>query len=155
MKRILVIAAVLLAAWWVLSGKFDLLHFGTGVLAALVIAGLYRSWAERTPVRIGRFLLYVPWLIVQIIGSNLRVARLVLQRRMPIKPTFISQEPGVEGDRALTTLGASITLTPGTLTIDVDHDDIFVHALDRRSAEDIRDGVIARRVRTIFGPPSA
>lgn len=152
---VVVLFAVLLAGWWVLSGKFDLLHFGTGVVAAVVIAALYRSYAEATPVRVGRFLLYIPWLGVQVVASNLRVARMVLQRRMPIRPTFISHDPGVEGDRALTTLSLSITLTPGTLTIDVSDDEILVHALDGRSAEDIRHGVIARRVRPLFGPPRA
>lgn len=154
-SRFAVTTVVLIVAWYILSGKLDVLHFGTGLLAAIVIAALFRPWGEPTPVHPLRFLLYLPWLIAQIVGSNLRVARLVLRPSMPITPTFISQEPGVEGERALTTLGSSITLTPGTLTIDVRKEEIFVHALDRRSAEDTRDGVIARHVRPLFGTPRA
>jgi hypothetical protein len=58
----------------------------------------------------------------------------------------VAQAPGVIGARALTASGCSTTLTPGTLTIDVGEDEIFVHALDAVSAQDVREGVIARRL---------
>lgn len=143
-------AAILLAIWWILSGRFDLLHFGTGLAAALVIAANSRGVEDRTRFSFTRFLLYVPWLTGQIILSNLRVARMVFSPRMPIRPSFIRQPPGVAGPRALTTLGLSITLTPGTLTVDVDDGEIFVHALDTASATDVRAGVMARRVSRVF-----
>jgi multicomponent Na+:H+ antiporter subunit E len=146
---------LLTAIWYLLSGKFDLLHFGAGVVTALVIALTYVPVADSTAFRAGRFVRYVPWLIWQIVLSNLRVARLVLMRRMPIAPAFVSQRPGVTGPRALTLLGASITLTPGTLTVDVGGDEIFVHALDRTSAQDVREGTIARRVAEIFPAEAA
>jgi multicomponent Na+:H+ antiporter subunit E len=148
--RFLVTAAVLLGVWWVLSGRFDLLHFGTGVLAALVIAADVKRIQDRTRFRPLRFLLFLPWLFVQIVISNLRVARMVLDPRMPIAPAFIRQAPGVVGERALTTLGCSVTLTPGTLTVDVTKEEIFVHALDRKSARDTRAGLVARRVARVF-----
>jgi multicomponent Na+:H+ antiporter subunit E len=78
------------------------------------------------------------------------VARSVLSPTMPISPTFLSQQPGVAGPRALTMLGSSVTLTPGTLTVDVSDGEIFIHALDSASAGDIRDHVIARRVARVF-----
>jgi multisubunit Na+/H+ antiporter MnhE subunit len=56
----------------------------------------------------------------------------------------------VRGERALTMLGSSTTLTPGTLTIDVSSDEIFVHALDEKSALDTRDQIIARHVARVF-----
>jgi multicomponent Na+:H+ antiporter subunit E len=145
-----VTAATLLAVWYVLSGKLDLLHFGVGVAASLGIAALFSGWRDNTRFRPLRFLRFVPWLAGQIVLSNLRVARLVLTRGMPIRPTFISQPPGVAGDRALTTLASGMTLTPGTLTIDVGPDEIFIHALDRKSAEDARSGAMAARVGTVF-----
>jgi multicomponent Na+:H+ antiporter subunit E len=97
-----------------------------------------------------QFLLFLPWLFVQVVISNLRVARLVFSRRMAIRPVFMSQPPGVVGDRALTVLGSSVSLTPGTLTVDVGQDEIFVHALDQKSADDMRDELMSRRVRRIF-----
>lgn len=149
MRRLL-LAAVLLGTWWILSGMFDLLHFGTGVVTAIVVAAAYTGVRDTTRVRIRPLLTYVPWLFLQIVISNFRVARLVFRRHMDIRPTFISQPPGVTGDRALTVLASSTTLTPGTLTIDVGADEIFVHALDAKSARDTRDQLIAHRVAQVF-----
>jgi multicomponent Na+:H+ antiporter subunit E len=148
-------AAILIAVWWILSGRFDLLHFGTGVVTAIVIAAVARGVPDTTRFQLGRFFLYLPWLIGQVFISNLRVARLVLSRRMPIRPIFISEPPAVVGDRALTLLAASTTLTPGTLTVDVGRDEIFIHALDDKSARDTRDQVIARQVARVFVEPAS
>lgn len=145
-----VISAILLATWYVLSGKFDVLHFGTGAVTAIAIAVTYVGVSDSRRFRPDRFLAFLPWLAVQVIISNLRVARMVLSRRMVIRPTFISQPPGVAGDRALTVLGSCVTLTPGTLTVEIDGDDIFVHALDERSAADMRDELMSRRVARVF-----
>jgi multicomponent Na+:H+ antiporter subunit E len=148
--RVLILTAFLSGIWYLLSGMFDPLHFGTGVVAAFVISLNVVPVADVTSFRPGRFLLFVPWLIGQIVISNLRVARVVLSRRAAISPGFVAQAPGVTGPRALTALGCSTTLTPGTLTIDIDEHEFFVHALDRVSAQDVRDGVMARRVREFF-----
>jgi multicomponent Na+:H+ antiporter subunit E len=153
-RRVVVTTLLLVAAWYVLSGRFDLLHFGTGVLVALGLALNFTGWEDRTRFRATRFILYLPWLAVQVIKSNLRVARAVLSPNMDISPTFISRRPDVVGDRALTTLGASTTLTPGTLTVDVSQHELFIHALDRHSARDVEEGVIAERVARVFEEPS-
>jgi multicomponent Na+:H+ antiporter subunit E len=155
MKKSLWTAVILIAIWWVLSGRFDLLHFGTGVVAALLIAFNTRAVTDPSHWRLGRFLLYLPWIIGQIVLSNLRVARLVFSPRMPIQPQFILKPPEVVGARALTTLGLSTTLTPGTLTVDIDGEEMFVHALDAQSAQDVREGVIPRRVARVFVDPGA
>jgi multicomponent Na+:H+ antiporter subunit E len=147
---IFVLTLVMTGIWYLLSGKLDLLHLGTGVAAALIISLNLRHSGDVTRFRPGQFLLYVPWLIGQVFISNLRVARLVLTPRMPIAPSFLAQRPGVRGPRALTTLGCSITLTPGTLTVDVGEDEIFVHALEGASARDVREGIMARRVSAVF-----
>jgi multicomponent Na+:H+ antiporter subunit E len=148
--RTLAFALVLSGIWYLLSGKLDWLHFGTGVVASLVIAANYSPAPDRTRFRLLRFVLYVPWLAWQVLKSNLRVARMVLVPRMPIAPRFISQTPGVVGHRALTLLGCSITLTPGTLTVDVGDGEIFIHSLDHESADDVQEGRMARRVAEVF-----
>jgi multicomponent Na+:H+ antiporter subunit E len=148
--RTLALALVLTGIWYLMSGKFDLLHFGAGVLAAATIAATLRPVVDGTAFSPARFLVFLPWMVVQIVISNLRVARMVLRRRMPIQPAFLRETPGVKGTRALAMLGASITLTPGTLTLDVGEDELFVHALDTASAEDVRAKVIARRLSRVF-----
>jgi multicomponent Na+:H+ antiporter subunit E len=148
--EVLALAAVLTAIWYIFSGMFDLLHFGLGVLTSLLIAANIVPVEDGTRLRVARFLVYVPWLIGQIVISNLRVARSVLSPRMKIAPTFISQKPNVAGARALTMLASSVTLTPGTLSVDVGADEIFIHALDSASASDIRERILERRVGEVF-----
>jgi multicomponent Na+:H+ antiporter subunit E len=147
--------AILLAVWYILSGRFDVLHFGTGVVAAVVIGLASRGVTDGRRFRLLRFVMFAPWLLGQIVISNLRVARVVFSRRMPIRPTFISQPPGAIGERALTMLAAATTLTPGTLTVDVSRDEIFVHALDVKSAQDTRDQLMAHEVVRVFTEPGA
>jgi multicomponent Na+:H+ antiporter subunit E len=152
-RRIVLTALLMVASWYVLSGRFDLLHFGSGVVVAFAIAANFPGWEDRTRFRPLAFALYVPWFCVQVIKSNLRVARAVLSPKMAIAPTFISRRPGVTGDRALTAVGVSTTLTPGTLTVDVSEHEIFIHALDSHSAQDVEAGIIPDRVARIFEAP--
>jgi multicomponent Na+:H+ antiporter subunit E len=153
-QRVVITALLLTAVWYVLSGRFDLLHFGSGVVVAIAAALNMPGWDDSTRFRPGRFILFVPWLAGQVIKSNLRVARAVLSPGLAIAPTFISHGPDVHGDRGLTLLGASITLTPGTLTVDIGEHDMFVHALDVYSAGDIEAGVMASQVKRVFEGPT-
>lgn len=147
--------AVLMAAWLVLSDKREPLYVAVGVIGTLVLATELRPRDNLTRLQPWAFVAYVPWLIGQIVISNLRVARLVLDPRLPIRPSFITEAPGVAGTRALTLLGLSVTLTPGTLAVDVGGDEVFIHALEPDSASDIRDYVIARRVAQVFRETSS
>jgi multicomponent Na+:H+ antiporter subunit E len=154
-KRVVITALLLTGAWYVLSGRFDLLHFGSGVVVAVAVALNMPGWDDTARFRPLRFFLFIPWLAVQVIKSNLRVARAVLSPKLSIHPTFISHLPEIHGDRGLTLLGASITLTPGTLTVDIGEHDMFVHALDVHSAADIDAGVMAAQVERVFQDPAA
>ncbi len=142
---------VLLAAWLLLSGKFDAFHIGWGVIGAVVVAALAVRWCSDRPFPAIRLLLFLPWHAWQILISNLRVARLVLTPSLPIRPRLLRRPPGSDDNRALTLLGCAITLTPGTLTVDINDRYMIVHALDDASADDIRDQAMARRVQHVFG----
>lgn len=145
---------VLVLIWAVLSGKLDALHFGVGVLGALFIAASFyssRSGGSRSQsFPLLRFLCFAPWLMWQIFVSNLRIAWLVLNFGKKIEPSFVRACPEMTDPRALTLLGCSITLTPGTLTVDIDENEMLIHALDAASADDIRAGTMTRRVSDVF-----
>jgi len=149
--RYLATAALLAGIWYLLSGKTDLFHLGTGVLVAIVIASRYFRLQRKVPFPVLRFLLYVPWLLKQVIQSNLYVVKLVLSRDSKIAPRFIRKSiTGMEDERAQTLLGCSITLTPGTLTVNIDGKSMLIHALDDRVADDIKKGIMARQVSRVF-----
>lgn len=147
--RFLTIAGFLWGIWILLSGKMDVLHLGAGGAAALGVAFLARPRTdERFPL--GRFAGYVPWLLWQVLKSNLRVARLALAPRASLAPRVVRAVPSLSDERALTLAGCSITLTPGTVTLDIAPDLMTVHALDPVSAREIETGDVVRRVGGVF-----
>ncbi len=157
--KIAVYWLALAAVWVMLSGRFDVLHLGTGIATALVIAMQARRCQDGTRFHPTRFLRTLPWLAGQVVVSNLSVARSVLDPRLPVDPALVRVRPGLSGDRELAMLGASITLTPGTLTVNVDRGEMLIHVLDRRSVDDLRRGKMGRRIGRVFGkeagwPPS-
>lgn len=133
--------AALFAFWYVLSGSNKPLYLAIGVLAAAVVAVLsydmqYTEQAtERDrPVHFfalpwHRLALYVAWLLKEIVVANWAVLKVVLNPRLPADPALIRFETRLESSVARTILANSITLTPGTITVDVVGNDFIVHAL--------------------------
>lgn len=152
MSRTVTLAGALLAFWLVLSDQRTPLALGLGVVSAVLVAVLNRdvevvAQALRALPRLAG---YVPWLLGEIVRANLQVARLVLHPALPIDPVVVRVPAPAGGDLAVTVLGNSITLTPGTLTIDHDGPWLVVHALTARSAADLAGGAMARRVERLF-----
>lgn len=147
---------LLFAFWLLLSGKFDLFHITLGVICSIFV-----SWFSYdllfANIRLGdtwtifrRFVMYIPWLLYEIIISNFHVASLALRPKMPISPRIIRFKSKLESDISYVTLANSITLTPGTVTMDIEGDELVVHALDRKVAEDLDAGEMEDRVAHIF-----
>lgn len=88
---------------------------------------------------------FVIWLAVKVIESNLVVARLILQPRMRVDPSHIRFTASARTDIGRTCLANAITLTPGTVTLGVEGDDLVVHALTREAADDLEAGEMDRR----------
>ncbi|MDY6844380.1 MAG: Na+/H+ antiporter subunit E [Thermodesulfobacteriota bacterium] len=97
-----------------------------------------------------RFLAYIPWLIYQIVMSNIHVAALALNPKLPIDPQIIRFTVKLETDISWVTLANSITLTPGTITMDIMNGEFYVHALSKKVAEDLDTGEMEDRVAHIF-----
>jgi multicomponent Na+:H+ antiporter subunit E len=152
--KIVATTAALFALWLILSDKRDVVHLATGIAGAIFVAlSLVRRNAgdsEQKSPRPLRFLAYLPWLIWQILLSNFHVAKLVLSKNPKIRPRFLRLRPTLKNPRALTLLGSSITLTPGTLTVDINSEELIVHALDDAVAADIEKQTIERKISHIF-----
>lgn len=158
----LLISFVVLYLFWILnSGRLELLYLSMGVICSFAIAYIFHEIfvpikepkaAFRTTFR---FLLYIPWLFYQIILANLDVAKRVLHPAMPIDPQIITFPSKLKSELSMTTLGNSITLTPGTITVDIDPDGTFyVHCIAREPAEFLLSEVpceMATRVGYVFG----
>jgi multicomponent Na+:H+ antiporter subunit E len=136
--------------WCVLSGKFDALHLGTGLVAAGVVAAMTLRWRAPERLPVWRLLAYAPGLVWAILKSNIHVAWLVLVRPGAVAPQFVTVRHGLSSARAQTLLGCSITLTPGTVTVEMGPEEALVHALDAFSAEDLASGAGVAGVRAVF-----
>jgi len=149
--------AILAALWLVLSGHYDAFHLTLGAVSCALVAALSHDlWFPdfrrgRDLAVFFRFIAYVPWLLYQIVLANFHVAKMVLHPRMPIEPAVIEFDCRLTGDLALTTLANSITLTPGTITVDVVDGRFFVHALTKKVAADLESGEMEARVAAIYG----
>ncbi len=109
---------------------------------------------ESTLAILARMLAYVPWLILEVIKSNIDVAKRIWQPTMPISPTIVTVKASQKTALGLVIHANSITLTPGTLSIDVEPGLIEVHALSADSIPDLESGEMDRRVARLEGSQS-
>ena len=98
-----------------------------------------------------RIVAYVPWLTWAIIRSNIDIAAVILKPGLPISPRVFKIKAGQKSTVGKVIYANSITLTPGTVALDVDGDIITVHALDEGSARDLEEGSMDRRVCRVEG----
>lgn len=148
---------VLFLNWIVWSGMFDAFHLALGVISCAIVTFmshdlLFKSekFSVRHAIEFVRFIKYIPWLLYQIILSNIHVAYLVLHPKMPIEPSVISYRSKLKKDISLVTLANSITLTPGTITADIVNGIYIVHCISKKVADDLLTGDMEKRVSHIF-----
>ena len=151
--RLILITIALYGFWLALSGHYDLWFVVSGLLLSLAVVAF--CWAkgitdaEGFPVGLlRRAVYYWPWLGWQIVKSGLRVTRIILDPKLPITPTLVRVDALQKTAVGLTTYGNSITLTPGTLTIEATESGrmLWVHALERAGAEAFADDEMNRKV---------
>ena len=150
-KYILMLCSSLLLLWLLLSGHYTMLLLTLGGLSvALVTVIALRMEVvdqEGQPLNLNlwRLLLYWVWLLGEIIKADIRVCRIILSPSLPIKPVVVRHRLQHNSNMARVLYANSVTLTPGTLTIDVDQDTIEVHALTEEQAADVIRGTMAKR----------
>jgi multicomponent Na+:H+ antiporter subunit E len=141
----------LFALWLLLSGHYTPLMLLFGVLSTLFVVFLATRAdlidRETQPVLIKlSVLFYWVWLGREIIKSNIDVTRRILSPGLPISPTVFTVRATQKTELGRVTYANSITLVPGTVTMDVDEDVFTVHALTREAAADLKRGEMNRRV---------
>ena len=150
----LVLLLPLIAAWLLWSGIYKPLLLALGLFSCLLTIYIKHRMAyfetEVFALRFGRRLIgYWFWLAKEVVKSSLDVARIVLTPSLPIRPEVVKFRASCQHPVDQAILANSITLTPGTLALDVYKGEIIVHALTAQGADELRKGEMDRRVREL------
>lgn len=142
--------------WLVLSGHYTLLLMVIGAVSSLLVVMLASRMAvvdrEGHPIDlVGRAIWFWPWLVWQIVKSGIDVSRIILSPSLPISPTLINVRATQKSAVGLVTYANSITLTPGTVSVEVEGDEITVHAITYAGAQDLAEGDMDRTVSRFEG----
>ena len=150
---ILVWPALLASTWLLWSGLYKPLLLGLGLVSCAITLYLAHRMRVLEELNILRILLRLPaywlWLGREVVRSSLEVARVVLDPRLPASPTMVKLTELPDDDIGKAILGNSIILTPGTLTLDLQDDQLLAHSLTREGAAALATGEFSRRVRRL------
>ncbi len=146
----------LLAFWLLLSGYFTvfLVLAGVGSSAAVVWVALRMEVVDRegVPADFWRIVFaYWPWLTWEIVKAAWDVTKIILHPRLPIGPTLVRFAPSQRTTVGLVAHASSITLTPGTITVEARPNEFLVHGLTKAGAEACVDSEMDRRVAQLEG----
>jgi multicomponent Na+:H+ antiporter subunit E len=155
MRYIISLLLVLAALWLAISGVYKppILILGAASVALVTWLSLrmHVVGAEHNPVLFSwRLPLYWIWLVWQIVLANLHVARRVLNPD-GLRPAVIRVPATQRTPVGRVTYANSVTLTPGTVSLELTPDTLTVHALDAHSADGLREGAMARRINWLEG----
>lgn len=151
-KRTLVLVAFLAALWLFLSGYLKGLLLILGLASVLLVALLALRMAIIDPeghpyhLKPVRVLRYWGWLLVEIVKSNFDVSKRILLPSRPINPVLLRVHASQPSELGQVIYANSITLTPGTVSVDLADNHIAVHALTRETADNLRKGEMDRRI---------
>ena len=151
MKHVLALSTLLSAFWLVNSGHYNALILFFMVISVLFVVTLCHQMdvvdGESQPLNLTFTIpLYWLWLIKEVAVANIAVSRCVWQGADSISPSLIKVKANQKTDIGMVIYANSITLTPGTISVDVEENIITVHALTRDTAEDLLTGEMDRRV---------
>lgn len=152
---------LMMSFWLILSGMFDLFHISLGVISVITVLLFnsklrnYNFFDEHenkaSDVKILRLPYFLLFLIWEIINSSFKIAFLIIHPAMPIKTGIIKFKTNLPNMPAKVLLGNSITLTPGTVVLQIGKDDFLVHSLTNVKDEAHIEHSLAVEVAKLYG----
>lgn len=152
-------AAILFLFWVVLSGHLDWVHLGMGIVSSALIAYLFpvatladeNGGTRRLGADFPGLVRYFVRLQYEIVRANLDVIRIILDPALPISPVVRRYRGGPATPTALVAFGNSLTLTPGTLTLDIERGgDCYIHYLTAPDPAQEKTEELCNAVRQVF-----
>jgi multicomponent Na+:H+ antiporter subunit E len=149
----IVLFILLLMLWVSLSGYFMVLPLVPGVIALFISVLLYKkvksnsSYKFSFALNVYKFILYIPWLIKEILLSNYHVTKLILFKKP--SPKIITLKNTLKTKTASVVFANSVTLTPGSIVLDANEEHFLIHALDKDIAEGMLSGALEKRIENL------
>lgn len=149
--RTIIATSLIFFFWFMLSGHTETLLIVLGILSSLLTIYLSHRMniidRESYPFHLSsRLLRYYPYLAKEIILANIDVIKRILKPGNSISPQVFTVPAAKKTDLSKVVYANSITLTPGTVTLDLSGDEIKIHALSKEAAEDLKTGQMAKAV---------
>lgn len=151
MKRYFLYSIPLAFVWCFVQGSLTVPNFLFGMVLGPVVIRPFKplyKFEDKVSLtaefsKIPQIMRYFVVLIIEIIKANIMVAKIVLKPKMDIKPGIIAVPLRTKTDVGITAIANTITLTPGTLTVDISDDGTvaYVHAIDATDPQGIRDSI--------------
>jgi multicomponent Na+:H+ antiporter subunit E len=153
------LALALLGFWLLLSGRLDPLFVGMGVVSALAITVASTPLLERTigaagthpRVKVHKLVPYVLWLLGRMLVSAVQIAWIVINPRVPPEPGIVRLRTDLKSPAARAMLSNSLTLVPGTMTLEMDEHELTVHSFTPDAVDDLASAAMQSRIAAIFG----
>jgi multicomponent Na+:H+ antiporter subunit E len=152
----LTMTATLILFWLLMSFDFGTLSLALGIASAFLVVVISTSMDvidhESQPIHMTpRLPLFWAWLGRQVVRSNLDVTRRIWTPGRTISPTVVRVKSSQTTALGKVIYANSITLTPGTVTLSIEGDELLVHALTREDAQTLQQGEMDRRVSELEG----
>ncbi|SNB46892.1 Na+/H+ antiporter subunit E [Geobacter sp. DSM 9736] len=146
---------LLMLAWIALTGNFTATNMAAGLLLGILVIWVVQKEREGYVTRLGHVAGFLLFFLRELTVANLRVAHDVLTPRHRMRPGILAIPLDLESEAEITFLATLITLTPGTLCLDVTEDrrTLYLHAMYIDDPEKVRRTVkegYERRVREVF-----
>jgi len=142
-QRFLIAITLIYPFWLLMVGTFDPAELLVGLLVACLTAWLSKQHLHILdafkwhPAMLFYLIIYISIFLWTLVRANIDVARRVLSPSLPIDPGIVEVETHLQSDLGKLLLANSITLTPGTLTVDIIDNRLQVHWIDSCSGQDI------------------
>ena len=149
---------LLFGFWVLLNGRWTTEIAVVGLVVAAALYAFLAAFMGYSPrkewavlKRLGRILAYLGYLVCEVVKSSVAVLKLIWSPKLVPEPKLISFRTGLRTDAGKVVLADSITLTPGTITVNVQGDRMLVHCLDTSFGIDENDFEMERRVMRVEG----
>ncbi|AMW33558.1 Na+/H+ antiporter subunit E [Fervidobacterium islandicum] len=128
--------------WLVLTWTIDPQEIIVGLIVSAVISVIFKRYyniklsAKFIPGLFKFVFVYIPVFIWEMLKANLDVASRVVEPKVKVKPGFVRIKTDLKGDVAKLTLANSVTLTPGTITVDIKDDELYIHWIEVKGTDE-------------------